>query len=243
MQGVRGENKTPGNFRVSQNWIGGATLNDATFIPPHFENMSELMGDLENFLHNEQINVPELIRIAIAHYQFETIHPFLDGNGRLGRLLITLFLVDTGFLQKPTLYLSDYFEKHRTLYYDNLNKVRLTNDMVQWVKFFLVAVIETSKKGVETFISILKLKEEIEHKMDNNIGKRLSKARSLMNFLYSNPVISIADAATYLKVHPTTATSLIEDLSNIGVLTETTGYKRNRIFEFREYLYLFSKPE
>ena len=154
MQGVRGENKTPGEFRKSQNWIGGATINDAAFIPPHYEHVSELMGDLENFLHNVQIDVPHLIKIAIAHYQFETVHPFLDGNGRLGRLLITLYLVDSGLLQKPTLYLSDYFEKHRTLYYDNLNKVRLTNNLIQWIRFFLVSVIETSKNGVNTFRSI-----------------------------------------------------------------------------------------
>lgn len=240
MQGVRGEYKTPGEFRVSQNWIGGATINDATFIPPHQSEVSELMGDLENFLHNENNDVPDLIKIAIAHYQFETIHPFLDGNGRLGRLLITLHLVSNRLLAKPTLYLSDYFEKHRTLYYDNLNQVRLNSNLAQWIKFFLVAVIETSKTGTEVFKLILKLKEDIEGRLIANIGKRLSKARQLVNYLYSNPVITVSDAAEYLQVHQTTATSVIEELMNVGVLKETTGGKRNRIFEFTEYLKLFS---
>ena len=240
MQGVRGEHKTPGEFRQSQNWIGGATIKDASFIPPHQNEVSELMGDLENFLHNENIDVPKLIRIAIAHYQFETIHPFLDGNGRLGRLFITLYLVNSGLLKKPTLYLSDYFEKHRTLYYDNLNQVRITNNLLQWIKFFIVAILETSEKGVSTFRSIIKLREEIDEKLIRNLGKRLPKARDLMNYLYGNPVVTISDTAVLLKVHLTTATSVIEELVKIGILVETTGGKRNRIFEFKEYLNLFS---
>jgi Fic family protein len=241
MQGVRGENKTPGEFRQSQNWIGGATINDAAFIPPHQNEVSGLMGDLENFLHNENIDVPQLIKIAIAHYQFETIHPFLDGNGRVGRLLITLYLLNSGLLQKPTLYLSDYFGKYRTLYYDNLNQIRASSNLSQWIKFFLVAVIETSKKGVSTFRSILKLKEEIDEKLMAKVGKRLPKARDLVNYLYGNPVITISDATNYLKVHSTTSTSVIEELIKIGVLIETTGGKRNRIFEFHEYLNLFTE--
>ena len=159
MQGVRGEGKHPGSFRTSQNWIGGATINDAVFVPPSHTELNELMGDLENFLHNENIDVPSLIKTAIIHYQFETIHPFLDGNGRIGRLLITLQLVSSGILKKPVLYISDYFEKHRTLYYDNLNGVRTNNNLGQWIKFFLVGVIETSKSGIQTMQSILKLKE------------------------------------------------------------------------------------
>ncbi len=129
MQGVRGEHKTPGEYRRSQNWIGGSSLADAVFIPPHHDHVQELIGDLENFLHNENVDLPSLIKIAIAHYQFETIHPFLDGNGRIGRLLITLFLVEKQVLNKPLLYLSYYFEKNKSLYYDNLTRVRSRNDM------------------------------------------------------------------------------------------------------------------
>lgn len=135
MRGVRGEHGSPGEFRTSQNWIGGATINDAVFVPPVHTEINELMGDLENFLHNSDIDVPVLIRAAIAHYQFETIHPFLDGNGRIGRLLITLYLVSSGVLTKPSLYLSDFFERHRTLYYDNINNVRVKNELAQWIKF------------------------------------------------------------------------------------------------------------
>lgn len=241
MQGVRGENKTPGEFRTSQNWIGGATINDAVFIPPPHTEVNKLMGDLENFLHNENIDVPHLINAAISHYQFETIHPFLDGNGRIGRLLITLQMVGAGVLAKPTLYLSDYFEKHRTLYYDNLNQVRVNNDLIQWIKFFLVAVIETSKNGIATFQSILKLKEKIENEKIVKLGKKIPKAKLLMNILYTNPIVSSKDVANFLSVTPATANSLIEDFTKLGILEEITGGKRFRIFIFQEYLNLFTE--
>jgi Fic family protein len=241
MQGVRGENKTPGEFRTSQNWIGGATINDAVFIPPPHTQVNELMGDLENFIHNENINVPPLIKAAIGHYQFETIHPFLDGNGRIGRLLITLQLVETGVLSKPTLYLSDYFEKHRTIYYDNLNLVRVKNDLVHWIKFFLVAVIETSKRGTETFQGILKLRDKIESERIIKLGKKIPKARLLMNKLYSNPIINSNDVREFLKITPATANSLIQDFVKLGILKEITGGKRYRLFSFEEYLQLFTK--
>lgn len=241
MQGVRGEGKTPGEFRTSQNWIGGATIDDAVFVPPPHTLVNELMGDLENFLHNENINVPPLIKAAICHYQFETIHPFLDGNGRIGRLLITLQLVSSEVLSKPTLYLSDYFEKHRTIYYDNLNLVRVKNDLLQWIKFFLVAVIETSRKGTETFQSILKLKEKIENEKIIKLGKKLPKAKQLMNKLYSNPIINSNEVSEFLKVTPATANSLIQDFITLGILKEITGGKRYRLFSFEEYLNLFTK--
>jgi Fic family protein len=136
LQGVRGKHKLPGEFRTSQNWIGGASINDAIFVPPIQSTINEYMNDLEKFAHNEESYFPELLKIALIHYQFETIHPFLDGNGRVGRLMITLYLVEKGILKKPILYLSDFFERNRTLYYDNLTRVREKNDVIQWFKFF-----------------------------------------------------------------------------------------------------------
>lgn len=240
MQGVRGEHKTPGEFRKTQNWIGGATMDDAIFIPPPQSEVNNLMNDFENFLHNENINVPLLIRAAIGHYQFETIHPFLDGNGRIGRLLITLQMVGSGVLSKPILYLSDYFEKHRTNYYDNLNRVREKNDLTQWIKFFLVAVIDTSKSGIETFRRILKLKDKIDNEKIVSLGKKIPKAKQLMNKLYLNPIVSSNDVAGYLNVTPATANSLIHDLMNLDILVEITGGRRYRLFRFEEYLKLFT---
>lgn len=240
LQSVRGEHKTPGEFRKSQNWIGGATINDAVFIPPPQTEVPELMSDLESFLLNENINVPPLIKAALAHYQFETIHPFLDGNGRIGRLLITLFLVSSGVLSKPTLYLSDYFEKHRNLYYDNLNNVRAANNLTQWIKFFLVAVIETSKRGIQTFNQILALKEEIENDRIISLGKKLPKAKKLINYLYGNPILSSADITQKLNVTPATANSLIEDFIKLRILVEITGGKRYRVYSFQKYLNLFT---
>ena len=239
MSGVRGEHRNPGEFRKSQNWIGGASLKDARYIPTVHTEIDELISDLEKFLHNDQINVPVLIRAGIVLYQFETIHPFLDGNGSIGRLLITLYLISSGLLSKPSLYLSDYFEKNRQLYYDNLNLVKVKNDMAQWIKFFLVGIIETSEKGSNTFKSILKLKEQIEDRKILTLGKKLSTAKSLMNYLYRKPVVSAQDVQDELKVSPPTANSLLSDFERLGILKEKTGWKRNREFEFTEYLNLF----
>jgi Fic family protein len=239
MQGVRGRHRNPGVFRASQNWIGGAAIQDAVFIPPVHTEINQLMSDLEKFLHNNQIDVPVLIRAAIAHYQFETIHPFLDGNGRIGRLLITLYLVSTRLLAKPALYLSDYFERHRQLYYDNLNSVRVKNDLAQWIKFFLVGIIETSDKGIAAFKQILSLKERIEDKLLPELGKKLPTAKQLMRYLYRKPVLNVQEIQEELKVSLPTANSLVSDFERLKILNEKTGYKRNREFEFTEYLNLF----
>ena len=237
----RGSTKTPGEYRRSQNWIGGSSLKDAVFVPPSHEEVDPLMGDLENFLHNDSIDVPHLIRIAIGHYQFETIHPFLDGNGRVGRLLITLYLVSKGLLTRPTLYLSDYFDKHRSLYYDNLMNARAGNDLAQWIRFFLVAVAETCNNGITTFGKIQKLREDIEGKRIVQLGKRLPKAKTLVMSLYRNPRITAANVTTILRVTPKTANELIQDLVDLKILVESTGNKRNRVFSFVEYLKLFSE--
>lgn len=239
MKGVRGKNKTPGEYRKSQNWIGGASLNDAKFIPPHYSLLPELMGDLEKFLNNEDIKVPHLIRIGMAHYQFEAIHPFLDGNGRIGRLLITLYLVNQKILKQPTLYISDFIEKNRQHYYDNLLAVSTKSDMMQWLKFFLVGIVETANKAIETLNKILKLRNDLENKEIITLGKRLPNAKALLQYLYSKPVITVADVINELQVTKQTANTLIQDFEKLGILKEQTGYKRNRIFVFENYLNLF----
>lgn len=239
MQGVRGGQKLPGEFRSSQNWIGGATLRDAVFIPPTHAEVPELMSDLENFINNEEIEVPELIRIAIAHYQFETIHPFLDGNGRIGRLLITLYLVNTQLLGKPTLYLSTFFEKHRNLYYDNLTAVRTRGDLRQWLTFFLVGIIETGKESIETFKSIIKLKEKTEHDILIRFGSKAIMVRQLMQQLYRKPICTAQSAAEYMGVSDPTAAKVIKILLEMHILQEITGFRRNRQFVFHAYLQLF----
>lgn len=205
LSSVRGQMKTPGEFRLSQNWIGGAGLNDAVFIPPSHLELPELMGDLELFLHNETIKIPHLVRIAIAHYQFETIHPFLDGNGRIGRLLITLYLVSAGILDKPLLYLSEFFEKNRSLYYDNLTHVRTKNDLGQWIKYFLAGVTETSEKAVSTLKSIVDLKSGIEDNQIPGFGKRSKHALLLFNKLFSKPVLNAKDIQEITGLSPKAA--------------------------------------
>ena len=239
LQGVRGKHKLPGEFRTSQNWIGGASLKDAAFIPPHHEEVPELMSDLEKFLNNEELHVPPLIRIGIAHYQFETIHPFLDGNGRLGRLLITLYLVSNKIINKPALYLSDFFERNRNHYYDNLTVVRSKNNLTQWITFFLVGVLETAENSIQTFNAIIKLRQEIEDKKIITLGKRIPLAMELIRYLYSKPIVDANEIARVLKVNISTAHRLIQDFEKLNILREQTGYKRNRIFIFEDYIKLF----
>lgn len=241
LKGVRGKNKLPGEFRTSQNWIGGATINDATYIPPHHTAVPELIGDLEKFLNNENIKVPHLIRIGMAHYQFEAIHPFLDGNGRMGRLLITLYLVYHGLLKRPTLYLSDFIERNRTTYYDNLIRVSEKNDMEQWLKFFLIGIVETAKKATDTFNKIIALREKLEKETITSLGKRMNKAKILLVYLYSRPVVTVADVIEHLKVTKPTANTLINDFNKLGILKEQTGFRRNRVFVFADYLKLFER--
>jgi len=240
LNSVRGETKQPGEFRQSQNWIGGANLATAYFIPPHHELIADLMGDLEKFLHNEEIYVPHLIKIAIAHYQFETIHPFLDGNGRIGRLLIPLYLVSNGLLNKPALYLSDFIERNKSLYYESLTFVRTQNNLAAWLKFFLTAVIETAKNGVETFKQILALKQELDL-IIVSFGKKSQNAKALIDFLYQQPIISSTDIVEPLKISKPTANLLLNDFVEKGLLVEVTGLQRNKLYSFERYLKIFSK--
>jgi len=235
----RGEHKNPGEFRKSQNWIGGASLADATFIPPAHTELPDLLADLESFLHNTDIKIPHLIRIAIAHYQFETIHPFLDGNGRIGRLLITLYLVSAGVLEKPLLYLSEFFEKNKTLYYDNLELVRTKNDIGQWLKFFLTGVIQTAENGEATLHKITDLKATIEREKILTMGKRAKQGSVLLHALFSKPVVTTKDVQNITSLSPKAANDLVQAFLTAGILKETTGYQRNRVFGFKDYLRLF----
>jgi Fic family protein len=240
LQGVRGEKKNPGEFRKSQNWIG-ATLHDAIYIPPHQSEVPDLMSDLESFLNDRRILTPHLIRIAIAHYQFETIHPFLDGNGRIGRLLVTLYLVSNGILNKPSLYLSDFFEKNRINYFDNLMIARTTNNLSQWITFFLVGVIETALSSINVFKRIISLREIIEIDQIPKMGSKAKKGLILIKALYQNPIIDSNSACDLLNIAPSTANRLISDFQKAGILEELTGYKRNRKYIFREYFNIFQK--
>ncbi len=235
LDSVRGESKQPGEFRKSQNWIGGASLATANFIPPSHHEVSELMSDLELFMHNEEIFVPHLIKIAIVHYQFETIHPFLDGNGRIGRLLIPLYLVSNGLLKKPSLYLSDFIEKNKSAYYEALTGVRTSNDIIHWIKFFLEAMISTANNGVKTFETILAIKQDMDAKVIE-FGKKAYNAGKLIEFLYQKPVVSISDVVGPLDISKQTASLLIKDFEKHGILKEITGHERNRLFVFERYL-------
>lgn len=239
MTGVRGEQKHPGEFRTSQNWIGGSGPTYAMFVPPSHSYVNELMGDLENFLHNDKIDVPALIRIGIAHYQFETIHPFLDGNGRIGRLMITLFLVDQKILHQPLLYLSAYFEKNKEHYYDNLTRVRKKSDMIHWLKYFLIGVEKTAKDAVDTLSKVIKLKQTLESNIHDNWGRRSRSAMQLLNHLFTHPVITIKATQEVCNLSKKAAGDLIGTFEKAGILDEQTGKTRNRIFIFTSYLELF----
>lgn len=238
MQGVRGKHKHPGEFQQSQNWIGGASIDDAVFVPPVHASVGELISDIEKFVHNDQQHFPELLKIALVHYQFETIHPFLDGNGRVGRLLITLYLVSRGILKQPVLYLSDFFERNRQLYYDNLMRVREKNDLLQWFRFFLVGVIETAKSSTATFDNILKLQKQVELQLQT-LGSRTANAQKVMHSLYQRPVINAARVGKVADVSSASAYKLIADLERFGILKEITGGKRGKIYVFDSYMKLF----
>ncbi|QGY44172.1 Fic family protein [Maribellus comscasis] len=238
LQGVRGAEKQPGEFRRSQNWIGGASISDAVFIPPVHSSVTELMSDIEKFLHNESNLLPELLKIAIVHYQFETIHPFLDGNGRVGRLLIPLYLVSRNILKKPILYLSDFFERNRKLYYDNLTIVRVDNNIEQWFKFFLVGIIETCRNGISTFDGIMQLQKKVDNDIQS-LGNRMTSAKAVTDFLYQKPLVTADVVSKVAGISMPSAYKLINSLEKLGILNEVTGGQRGRIYVFDEYLSLF----
>jgi len=239
---ARGKHKLPGEYRSRQNWIG-QSLKNPVFVPPTHQEIPDLMQDLEQFINAEilklPIAVPHLIKIALIHYQFETIHPFLDGNGRIGRLLITLYLIDKKLLQRPTLYLSDYFERNRRDYYDSLMRVREKDALENWLFFFLDGVIETAKNSMQSFNKILALRNKIELNTLIKLGRKQKDGKKLLDTLYKNPIMDAKSIAKSLEVHIATANRLIKDFENLGILKELTGYKRNRIYAFSEYIGIF----
>lgn len=237
---VRGKHKRPGKIRTSQNWIGGSSIRTAHFVPPPHEEVGELLSDWERCWHNASLNIPILIKIAIMHYQFETIHPFLDGNGRIGRLMIMLQLMEKKFLMKPVLYISDYFEEHRQSYYELLDRVRQQNKLEDWVRFFLEGVVMTSTKGKQKFENIITLREQYEQKI-STLGRKVPRARQMLIYLFSQPIISVKDASRVTHVSFRAAGELVTDLAHLGILQEKTGYSRNRLFEMKDYVTLFRK--
>jgi Fic family protein len=241
LSSVRGDNKTPGDFRHSQNWIGGVSLEDAVFIPPAHTELPELLSDFELFLHNSDIRIPHLVRIAIAHYQFETIHPFLDGNGRIGRLIITLYLVSNSILDKPLLYLSDFFEKNKSLYYDNLSFVRSKNDLAQWIKFFLNGVFHTAENAISALNKIIELKVSIEKGHILMMGKRHKQALDFLHHLFRKPVVTIKEVQSMTNLSSKAANALVSIFLDKNILIEITGNHRNRIFVFDRYIKIFDK--
>ena len=238
LQSVRGEHKLPGEFRSSQNWIGGPSIATASFVPPVHSNIQVLMADIEQLVHDDNNQLPHLLKIALVHYQFETIHPFLDGNGRIGRLMITLYLVEKGLLSKPILYLSDFLEKNRMHYYDNLSLVREKNDLLHWFKFFLTGIVQTADNSIKTFDAILQLEKQTNEKI-KALGKRMIKAQAVINYLYQQPIVNAQKVQTIIGSKTASAYTLLEDLERMEIVKETTGFQRNRIYVFEDYLKLF----
>lgn len=240
MQGVRGEHKTPGEFRTSQNWIGGSMPSTAIYVPPPYTEIAECLTDFEKFINNEEIDTPDLIKIAILHYQFESIHPFLDGNGRIGRLLIPLYIQSKEILDKSCLYISDYIERNKDTYYDMLTRVRTHNDMIAWIKFFLEVVIETSKTAKEKFRNVVELTME----MDKTIIKlpiKAENAKKVIDVLYNEPIINRKKLMEITNIKPSTLKDTVNVLLEKNIIVETTGYSRNQIFAFQKYIDLFLK--
>ena len=238
MTGVRGEHKTPGEFRISQNWIGGSMPSKAVYVPPPHTEIAELLTDFEKFINNEEIDTPDLIKIAILHYQFESIHPFLDGNGRIGRLLIPLYIQSKGMLNKSCLYISDYIERNKDEYYDCLTRVRTQNDMIGWIKFFLTAVIETSKIAKDKFKKVVEFTMEMDRKILNMTVKP-ENAKKVLDVLYDEPAVNRKKLVELTGITESTIKNIINNFVDKGILVETTGYTRNQIFKFQKYTDLF----
>ena len=242
LEGVRGRHKAPGEIRTSQNWIGGSSLTTARFVPPAAEFLPDLLSDLEMFWHNDKIEVPNLIRAAISHYQFETIHPFLDGNGRIGRLLIPFYLISKGDLAQPSFYVSDYLERHRETYYAALSEARARGGLLAWVSFFLEAVRATGASGCETFRRIFAFRDEMQGYCAQK-GARGENLRRVVRHLYSRPRVTISELAAGVGLDYRTANRCVKDLVSDGFLVGDETSTRNRIYTLQKYLELFKREE
>lgn len=244
LHGVRGKNRQPGEFRTTQNWIGpeGCDLRTATFIPPAPGELDTVLNDLERFFHDDAF-IPDLVKAGLLHAQFETIHPFLDGNGRIGRLLITLFLCKQNILSQPLLYLSHYFRNNQILYYNHLQAVRNTGDWEAWIKFFLRGIYSVAQQASVTARKIIELRENHRNKIQTSLGRASTKALVLLEKLYRRPVVSIKVVTQLLNISQPTAKKIVDNLMELEILVEPTKKKRGRIYRYAEYQSLFTDNE
>ena len=238
LKDVRGEHKNPGEYRTSQNWIGGTRPSNAVYVPPIPSEVGNCLSDLEKFINNENINTPDLIKIAMIHYQFETIHPFLDGNGRTGRILIPIYLLSKGIINKPCFYISDFIEKNKDAYYDFLSRVRTNNDMLSWIKFFLEATIETAKTARTKFENIIRFTNEMNDKI-MQLPIKPENSKKVIDLLYNEPRVNRNIISEKTGIKMTTVDNIIKAFVNNGLLIEITGFKRNQIYLFEKYIKLF----
>ncbi|HDL19663.1 MAG TPA: Fic family protein [Nitrospirae bacterium] len=243
LKGVRGAERQPGELRTTQNWVGpaGSTISDAVFIPPPPQEVPQCLSGLEKFIHSDTPDMPALIKIGMAHAQLETIHPFLDGNGRIGRLLIALLLCDWKILQKPVLYISHYFKKHREQYYELLQAVRDRGDWEGWLKFFLTAVAEVASAATETARRIVYLRERDRSRIVGSFGRSTANGLKVLESLYSKPIISINDIIQLTGLSFTAASQLMSRFLKHNILREYTGQKRNRLFRYEDYIAIFKE--
>ncbi|MBY6049348.1 Fic family protein [Vannielia litorea] len=241
MQGVRGQHATPGEFRTTQNWIGaaGVTLKDATFVPPPPDTLSGLLGNLEKYIHEED-TTPLLIRLGLIHAHFETLHPFLDGNGRMGRLLIAFTLCERGALLKPVLYISHYLKRNRAEYYDRLQATRDRGDWEGWMKFFLTGIAVVANEATETARDIVQMREEHRQRLVDNLGRGAANGLKLLESLYLRPIFNVATVSDFLQISPQAANTLTDKFVELGLVEEITGHRRNRIYRYTPYIELFS---
>ena len=239
LRGVRGEKKQPGEIRKSQNWIGGKTITDAYFVPPPYNELPNLLTDLEKFWHNNGLNIPKIIKVALTHYQFETIHPFLDGNGRIGRLLITLELLYYGILNKPILYISDFLEKNKDTYFNNLDRIRNGNEIDNWLVFFLKGIAETASKNKAIFEKVIELRLQYEDKI-RTLGRRTQLGQKLLVLFFSNPVIDTNSVAINLDIAFNTAKSLLREFENLKMIRIFPIEKpKKKLFVLWDYFNLY----